>query len=99
METPAPGGFNYNDPNNPFNVKDLPGFETQENKLSLREKAVVDILKVVDGGQYEIDQYQHSHMEKLRSHYVELLGKEQEVLRQAALRPEERTRAQDAPMS
>ncbi|EAA27951.1 hypothetical protein GE21DRAFT_3258 [Neurospora crassa] len=101
MERPAPEGIDYNDPNNPFNVKHLPELNPQEfmpRDVSLREKAMMDILTVVEAGKNEIEAYQN-HMKGLRSTYVELLGKEQEMLRQAALRPEERTRVQDAPMS
>lgn len=115
METPAPStaalaaagsGFDYNDfHNNPFNVKSLPDvnpMEAMPPNASLREKALMDVLMVVDGGKREIDGYQ-SHMERLRTMYVEQLGREHEMLRQAALRPEERTeatssRVQDAPM-
>ncbi|KAK1776704.1 hypothetical protein QBC45DRAFT_487938 [Copromyces sp. CBS 386.78] len=100
MERPAPGGFDYNDFNNPFNIKDLPDVNPQEympHNVSLREKAMMDILTVVESGKREIDGYEN-HMSGLRSHHLELLEREHERLRQAALRPEERTRVQDAPM-
>lgn len=100
MERPAPEGIDYNDPYNPFNVKQLPELNPQDlnlHEVSLREQAMLDMLRVVEAGRNEIDGYQN-HMKNLRATYVELLAKEQEMLRLAALRPEERNRVQNAPM-
>ncbi|KAK4120824.1 hypothetical protein N657DRAFT_648618 [Parathielavia appendiculata] len=82
METPAEPGKNYN-------LQTYPPAAEPAN-LSLRDRTVVDILRVVERGLSDLESFE-GFMADIKNHYLGLLERETARIEEAGKRPEERS--------
>ncbi|KAK3343884.1 hypothetical protein B0T25DRAFT_555495 [Lasiosphaeria hispida] len=85
MEAPPEPGYDYN-------IKDMPPINTRRplpDTLSVRDRAVNDILNVMEAGILNLTGY-GNHMADIKKYYLDCLEKELARVEAAGLRPEER---------
>ncbi|KAK0634527.1 hypothetical protein B0T17DRAFT_568243 [Bombardia bombarda] len=96
MEAPADPGMDYNIKTIGTVEELLPPLGTPTNE-SLRDKTVSALLRLVEFGIVQVQGYE-LHMTKTKQHYLDRVEKEAQKIREAGMRPEERTGAAEAPM-
>lgn len=86
MEAPAVAGLDYN-------ITNMPDFNPNEETppdASLRDRTVMDLLKVVERGLAELQLFE-AYMSRIKGDYVDRLQREIARIEEAGKRPEERT--------
>ncbi|KAK4205618.1 hypothetical protein QBC40DRAFT_217 [Triangularia verruculosa] len=83
------------DPNVDYNIKEMPPLlqamrpEPADRPLPVREKAVRDLMMMIEGAIGQLDQFEHA-MKGIKEKYLVIVEKEIEKMRDVEKRPEER---------